>query len=606
MSVDKLASSPHFHPIPLIVRNSLQWISNSTLQSNPPFTPKGPSFWATNLIKSYFDKGLTREACNLFNEIPERDVVTWTAMIVGFTSCNHYPQAWTMFSEMLRSEVQPNAFTMSSVLKACKGMKALSCGALAHSLATKLGIDRSVYVQNALLDMYAASCATMDDALSVFNDIPLKTAVSWTTLIAGLTHRGDGYSGLLAFRKMLLEDVGPNSFSFSIAARACASISSYSCGKQIHAAVTKYGLHCDAPVMNSILDMYCRCNYLCDAKRCFDELTEKNLITWNTLIAGYERSDSSESLSLFFQMGSEGYKPNCFTFTSITAACANLAVLSCGQQVHGGIVRRGFDKNVALINSLIDMYAKCGSINDSHKLFCDMPGRDLVSWTTMMIGYGTHGYGKEAVKLFDEMVQSGIQPDRIVFMGVLSGCSHAGLVDRGLKYFRSMLEDYNINPDQEIYRCVVDLLGRAGRVEEAFQLVENMPFEPDESVWGALLGACKACKLSNLGNLAAQRVLGTRPNMAGTYLLLSNIYAAEGKWGEFAKMRKLMKGMDKKKEVGKSWIEIRNEVYSFVVGAKMGPHIEWVHKVIDVLIWHMKDDGDVADLNYIVDYLEGT
>ncbi|KAL0558271.1 hypothetical protein IC582_002826 [Cucumis melo] len=527
MSVDKLASSPHFHPIPLIVRNSLQWISNSTLQSNPPFTPKGPSFWATNLIKSYFDKGLTREACNLFNEIPERDVVTWTAMIVGFTSCNHYPQAWTMFSEMLRSEVQPNAFTMSSVLKACKGMKALSCGALAHSLATKLG----------------------------------------------LTHRGDGYSGLLAFRKMLLEDVGPNSFSFSIAARACASISSYSCGKQIHAAVTKYGLHCDAPVMNSILDMYCRCNYLCDAKRCFDELTEKNLITWNTLIAGYERSDS---------------------------------ILSCGQQVHGGIVRRGFDKNVALINSLIDMYAKCGSINDSHKLFCDMPGRDLVSWTTMMIGYGTHGYGKEAVKLFDEMVQSGIQPDRIVFMGVLSGCSHAGLVDRGLKYFRSMLEDYNINPDQEIYRCVVDLLGRAGRVEEAFQLVENMPFEPDESVWGALLGACKACKLSNLGNLAAQRVLGTRPNMAGTYLLLSNIYAAEGKWGEFAKMRKLMKGMDKKKEVGKSWIEIRNEVYSFVVGAKMGPHIEWVHKVIDVLIWHMKDDGDVADLNYIVDYLEGT
>ncbi|XP_038879405.1 putative pentatricopeptide repeat-containing protein At1g56570 isoform X2 [Benincasa hispida] len=572
MSVNKLASSTHFHPIPLMVRNSLQWISNSTLQSNLSFTPKGPSIWATNLIKSYFEKGLTKEACNLFDEMPERDVVAWTAMIVGFTSCNHYPQAWSVFCEMLRSEIQPNAFTMSSVLKACKGMKALSCGALAHSLVIKNGIDRSMYVQNALLDMYAASCATMDDALTVFNDIPLKTAVSWTTLIAGLTHRVDGYSGLQAFRQMLLEDVEPNSFSFSIAVRACASI---------------------------------RCNYLCDAKRCFCEMTHKNLITWNTLIAGYERSDSSESLSLFLQMGSEGYEPNCFTFTSITAACANLAVLSCGQQVHSGIVRRGFDKNVALINALIDMYAKCGNINDSHKLFCDMPERDLVSWTTMMIGYGAHGYGKEAVKLFDEMVQSGIQPDRIVFMAVLSGCSHAGLLDKGLGYFRSMLEVYNLNPDQEIYGCVVDLLGRAGRVEEAFQLVESMPFEPDESVWGALLGACKAYELSNLGNLAAQRVLDTKPNMAGTYLLLSNIYAAEGKWGEFAKMRKLMKGMVNRKEAGKSWIEIRNEVYSFVVGDKTGPHIEWVHKVIELLIWHMKD-GDVTDLDYIVEYLEGT
>lgn len=393
------------------------------------------------------------------------------------------------------------------------------------------------------------------------------------------------------------DNVEPNSFSFSIAVRACASIGSYAYGKQIHAAVTKYGLHSDIPVLNSILDMYCRCNCLCDAKRCFGEMTERNLITWNTLIAGYERSDSSESLSLFSQMGSEGYEPNCFTFTSITAACANLAVLGCGQQVHGGIIRRGFDNSVALVNALIDMYAKCGNINDSHKLFCDMPRRDLVSWTTMMIGYGSHGYGKEVIKLFDEMVRSGIQPDRIVFMAVLSACSHAGLVNKGLSYFRSMVEDYNLNPDHEIYGCVVDLLGRAGRVEEAFQLVESMPFEPDESVWGALLGACKAYELSNLGKLAAQRVLDTRPNMAGTYLLLSNIYAAEGKWGEFAKMRKLMKGMDNKKEVGKSWIEIRNEVYSFVVGDKMGPHIECVHKVLKLLIWHMKDDGDVTDLD---------
>lgn len=357
-------------------------------------------------------------------------------------------------------------------------------------------------------------------------------------------------------------------------------------------------------VMNAVLDMYCRYACLSEANQCFLEMTEKNLITWNTLIAGYQRMDSSECLHLFSQMESQGFRPNCFTFSNVTAGCANLALLACGQQVHGGIFRRGFNQNLEVANALIDMYAKCGNIADSRKVFNEMSDKNLVSWTSMMIGYGANGFGKEAVELFDEMVRSGIRPDQIVFMAVLSACSHAGLVDEGLKYFKSMMSTYNVSPDQEIYGCVVDLLGRAGRVEEACELIENMPFRPTESVWGALLGACKAHKLPHLGKLAALKVLDLRPNTVEAYVMLSNIYAAEGKWGEFAKMRKLIKGMGNKKEVGRSWIEVRNQVYSFVVGDKKGSHTKWVYAVSELLILHMKEIKYVHNLDCLIYDLE--
>ena len=368
------------------------------------------------------------------------------------------------------------------------------------------------------------------------------------------------------------EEAELNPFSFSIFIRARTSIGSYTLGKLIHAAVISHGFETNLPVMNSILDMYCSCGDLLEANQYFHEMNEKDLITWNTLITGYEKLDSTESLRIFSQIESEGFSPNCFTFTSVTAACANLALLNCRQQVHGGIVRRGLDGNLALANAPIDMYGKCGSISDSRKVFSEITCRDLVSRTTMMIGYGAHGYGKEAVEFFDEMIRSGIRPDKIVYMAVLSACSHAGLVDEGLRYFKLLVGDYNITPKQEIYGCVVDLLGQARRVEEANELIESMPFRPDESVWGALLGAYRAHKLPNLGKLAARRILDLRPNMVGTYVMLSNIYAAEGKWGEYANMRKLMRGMGSKKEAGRSWIEVRDQVYSFVVGEKMGSH----------------------------------
>lgn len=373
----------------------------------------------------------------------------------------------------------------------------------------------------------------------------------------------------------------------TIAVKASASIDSVTTGKQIHSSVVKRGFHSNLPVMNSILDLYCRCGYLTEAKRYFHEMVDRDLITWNTLISELERSDSSEALLMFQRFESQqGFVPNCYTFTSLVAACANIAALNCGQQLHGRIYRRGFNKNVELANALIDMYAKCGDVPDSERVFAEIADRrNLVSWTSMMIGYGSHGYGAEAVELFDEMVSVGIRPDRIVFMAVLSACRHAGLVERGLKYFNAMESEYGIEPDRDIYNCVVDLLGRAGRIGEAYELVETMPFKPDESTWGAILGACKAHKHTGLiSRLAASRVMELKPRMMGTYVMLSYIYAAERKWGDYARVRKMMRMMGNKKEAGVSWILVENQVCSFAVSDKACPCAVSVYSVLGLVI----------------------
>ncbi|KAL7119935.1 hypothetical protein ACP275_02G092200 [Erythranthe tilingii] len=601
----------HLHNINPRTHSSLRYHTNSSTLFAPPFLPKPPSVLATTVIKSYFEMGLVKEARILFDEMPDRDVVAWSAMISGYTSCNSHANAWRMFQEFLRdgAGVQPNEYTFSSVLKACKNMASLSCGALVHGLALKHGVLGKIYVENALMDMYGTCCDGMERACAVFEEIRVKNSVSWTTLIAGYTHLGDGNGGLKVFRQMLVEEAELNPYNVSIAIKACASIGSQAYGKQIHATVFKRGFETSIPVMNSILDMYCRCIGLVEAYRCFKGMKERDIITWNTMIAGYEKSDPHESLKLYSVLEfEEGLNPNCFTFTSMIAAVANMAVLGIGEQFHGGVLRRGLENDTGVANALIDMYAKCGNVINSCKIFDEMEAKNVVSWTSMMVGYGSHGLGKEAVELFDKMVQSGVKPDRVVFVAVLNACSHTGLVDEGLKYFESMVKNYDITPDQEIYGCVVDLLGRAGRVKEAYELIESMPFMPDEFVWGAFLGACKAHKLSELGKLAASRVLDLRSSVAGTYLALSNIYAADGKWGDFARIRKLLRGMGSKREAGRSWIEVRTRVYSFVAGDKLGLHIEVVYETVDVLSLHMREVGFInLDLDcLILDLEDGT
>ncbi|RZC88273.1 hypothetical protein C5167_016094 [Papaver somniferum] len=605
MNIRKLLPSSHqYHQIISLVKFTTKSMTNPrTLQIKQQVL-------STNLIISYGRKGLLRQARTLFDEMPDSDVVSWTAMINAYASCYEYIQAWLVFIEMIKEGINPNGYTVSSILKVCRELECCYRGRMVHGLAIKCSIDGCMYVENVLLDMYATCSHNMNYACMVFQGIKVENVVGWTTMIARFTDRGDGLTGLRIFQQMLKqEEVELSPYSCSIAIRACASVKMKKLGKQMHAAVVKYGFSSSLPVGNSLVDMYCKCNCLSEAYTHFLDMRARDLITWNTLIAGYERCGSLRSLHLFPQMVSQGLNPNCFTFTTAAAACANLASWNCGQQIHGGILQRGLETNIALANALIDMYAKCGNLKDSCRVFTEMPRRNLISWTSMMNGYGSHGYANEAIGLFDKMVKSGVKPDQVVFLGILSACSHSGLVDEGLKYFKSMVTDYSIKPNQEIYGCVVDLLGRAGRVKEAYQLIRKMPFKPDESVWGALLGACKAHGTSYLGGLAGKKILDLRPNGTETYVLLSNIYAADGNWEEFAKMRKLMRGMGmNKKEAARSWIEVRNQVYSFFVGDKMScEDIELVYAELESLAQHMNGSCEVSMEDHLLyDMQDGT
>lgn len=374
-------------------------------------------------------------------------------------------------------------------------------------------------------------------------------------------------------------------FTCSIALHACVSIANLCVGQQLHLLSTKKALSANLAVANALIHLYCNCARLLDARRLFDEIPEKNLVTWNTLIAGYSQCNPLMALQLFPDMN---LQPNCFTLTSITSACAGLAALRVGKQVHGAVLRRNYGEDLQLSNALVDMYSKCGCIADAKRMFNRMGCKDKLSWTSMIVGYGMNGYGNEAIQLFSSMIHAGVRPDHVVFLALISACSHAGLVDEGWNFFRSMTAEYKMQPKKEVYGCVINLLARAGRLREAFDLIDGMPFAPDESIWGALLGACKMHKNVKLGRLVARKIIEINPDGAKAYVLLANIYAAGSKWDEYAVTRRLLRGIGSRKEAGMSWIDVNDMMYSFNIADSQ---VSLPDEVLQILARHMHDAG---------------
>jgi pentatricopeptide repeat protein len=301
----------------------------------------------------------------------------------------------------------------------------------------------------------------------------------------------------------------------------------------------------------------------------FKKIPERTVASWNAIIAGFSQNGhGEEALRLFQQMQLADVSLDSKTFASILPACANLAALEQGMEIHENIIRSGFESDVTVMNALIDMYGKCGNIKKAHHLFGKMHQQNVVSWTTIIAVYAMHGCGKEAIKLFEQMKLSGMNPNHITFVNILSACSHAGLVDEGYRYFRSMSEDYHITPAMEHYRCMVDLLGRAGCLDEAHNFINKMPIKPDASLWSCLFSACKIHNNTELGERIAEYILDFDPENTAPYVLLSNIYAMAGRWDDIEKVRKMMKDRGIQKAPGCSWIEINKQVHAFLMGDK--------------------------------------
>eukprot|EP01018_Ginkgo_biloba_P023526 Gb_26260 [translate_table: standard] len=556
------------------------------------------------LIALYAKCGSIEIARKVFDKMSERDVVSWTGIIAGYAQNGHAREALDLFQEMQLNGMKPNAITVVSVLPSCARLADLQLGKEIHHQSIRSGFDSDVFVGNALMAMYA-ECRSIEIARQVFEKIPQRDLVSWNTIIGALAFNGCGDEALQLFRKMQLLGLKPDSITIASVLPACAQLKSLKQGKEIHNYVLHRGLESDVFVGSALIDMYAKCASVEFARQAFDKLSQKNVVSWNSIITGYVQNDlANEALKLFQQMQQGGVKSDLATITSVLPACAHLAALQQGKEIHSYIIRNGLESDILVGSALIDMYAKCGITELACETFNKMSRRDVVSWTVMIAGYGIHGHGEDALALFKQMQEADLKPDKITFVAVLSACSHAGLVTEGWQYFNSMSQDYHITPCVEHYACMVDLLGRSGHLDEAQNFIKNMPVEPNAGVWGALLGACRVHLNIELGESVAERLLELEPRNAGNYVLLSNIYAAAGRWDDVAKVRTMMKDRGLKKMPGCSWIDVKNRVHTFVVGDTSHPQSEEIYKMLETLKGKMEAAGYVPDTNFVLHDVE--
>eukprot|EP01018_Ginkgo_biloba_P006883 Gb_03551 [translate_table: standard] len=564
-------------------------------------------FLRTKLLKMYLVCGSLDDARLVFDETSEqeRSSFMWNAMIRGYVRngfCEE--EALTLYHQMILSGIQQDIYTFSNVLKACGGLSDLEQGKEIHTSIIRSGYESDVLVGTALLDMYSR-CGSIDDARKVFDITSERNVVTWTAMIYGFSHSGLSKEALECFRQMQIEGCRANSVTLCSVLPACGMLEALQQGKEIHGFVIRNGYDSYVFVGSALVDMYSKCSRLQVARQVFGKMPERNVVAWSTMIAGHTNNGhANEALEIFRQMERDGVKPNPVTMANVLPACGDLAVLQQGKEIHAYIIRSEFESNAFACSALIDMYAKCGSVEVARQVFDKMFVKDVVTWTAMIAGYGINGYGENALTLFRQMQQTNLKPNHVTFLAVLSACSHAGLVAEGMQYFDSMSRNYHMIPRVEHYSCVVDLLGRAGQLKEAYNFIQSMPLEPDAGVWGALLGACRIHCNIEIGEHAAKRLLELEPTNAGNPVLLSNIYAAAGQWNDVAKVRAMMKDRGLKTRHGYSWIEVKNRVHTFIVGDKSHPQSNEIYAMLESLTRQMKAAGYMPNTNFVLHNVE--
>ncbi|KAM0871125.1 hypothetical protein ACQ4PT_039590 [Festuca glaucescens] len=488
----------------------------------------------TTIVVGYVRKGDVHAARSAFEEVDGEFDVVWNAMISGYVQSGMCAEAFELFRKMVSKRIAPDEFTFTSVLSACANGGFFLHGKSVHGQFIRLQPDfvpeAALPVSNALVTLYSKS-GKISVAAKILDSMSLKDVVSWNTILSGYIESG-------------------------------------------------------------CLD---------NAARVFKEMPYKSELSWMVMVSGYVHGGFAEdALKLFNQMRSEDVKPCDYTYAGAVAACGELGALKHGKQLHAHIVQCGFEASNSAGNALLTMYARCGAVKDARLVFLVMPNVDSVSWNAMISALGQHGHGTEALELFDKMVARGIYPDQISFLTILTACNHAGLVEEGFHYFESMKKDFSISPGEDHYARLIDLLGRAGRIGEARDLIKTMPFEPTPAIWEAILSGCRTSGDMDLGAYAADQLFEMIPQHDGTYILLSNTYSAAGRWVDAARVRKLMRDRGVKKEPGCSWIEVGNKVHVFLVGDTKHPEAHEVYKFLEMVGAKMRKLGYVPDTKFVL------
>lgn len=550
-----------------------------------------------SLINMYSKSGMLRDARAIFDSMENKDSVSWNSMITGQVTNGQYLEALEIFHHMRLAGVELTQMTFISIIKSCASLKELGFVRQLHCRTLKGGHSTDQSIITSLMVAYL-KCKEMDDAFDLLSLMHGgQNVVSWTAMINGYLQNGSTELAVNLFSQMRREGVKPNHFTYSTILKVQHAVSI----SQIHAEVIKVNYEKSSSVGTALLDAYVKIGNINDAVKVFELVEAKDIIAWSAMIAGYAQTgETEEAVKIFLQLTKEGIKPNEFTFSSIINTCASSAAsVEQGKQFHAYAIKMRLNNALCVSSALVTMYAKRGNIESAHEVFKRQGERDLVSWNSMISGYAQHGHAKKALEVFEKMQNQNLEVDAITFIGVISACTHAGLVDEGQSYFNMMVNDHCINPTMEHYSCMVDLYSRAGLLGKAMDIINGMPFPPCATVWRTLLAACRVHRNIELGKLAAEKLILLQPQHSAAYVLLSNIYAAAGKWQERATVRKLMDKRRVKKEAGYSWIEVKNKTYSFLAGDMSHPLSDCIYSKLADLNTRLKDAGYHPDTNYV-------
>nr|XP_017245179.1 PREDICTED: pentatricopeptide repeat-containing protein At2g17210 isoform X2 [Daucus carota subsp. sativus] len=522
-----------------------------------------------SLLRFYVVDHGVKVARLLFDEMSDRDVVSWSVMIGGYAQNGESQVALGLFREMVwESQNDVDAQIMVSVLQACISLRNFRVGSLYHGFVLCKGLNFDLFVGNSLIDMYS-KYGDLDSALEVFREMPQRNLVSWNSMLSGFVHNKKYVEAISLFCSMSEEDIQVDEVTVVNLLQICKHLlDPYYC-QSIHCAVIRRGYELNKLVANSLIDVYSKCNLITHAWLLFSLVKDQDTVTWSTMIAGFTHCGlPEEAIAVFKEMNFVRATPNTITMVNLMEACSSSGELNISKWAHAVAIRRCLASEVVVGTAILDMYAKCGAIDTSRKVFNQISQKNIVTWSAMIAAYGMNGLAHNSLTLFQEMKSQGLKPNEVTTLSILSACSHGGLVEEGISLFRELVQDHDIDLRLEHYSCMVDLLGRSGRLDRAVDLMETMSdtLEPGASAWGAMLSACRRYGNSELGIQAVSQVLKLEPSNSSAYILASNMFAAKGLWNDSARMRLLVKEKGVKVEAGYSLIHVKSKAEKFVAG----------------------------------------
>ncbi|PQQ19200.1 pentatricopeptide repeat-containing protein [Prunus yedoensis var. nudiflora] len=512
----------------------------------------GEVFVGNALISMYSRWRRLIEARSVFDEMKNKDLVSWNAILSGYSQeGNHGLEAIFVFIEMVREGMGLDHVSFTSAVSACGHEMNLELGKQIHSLTIKSGYGSHVSVCNVLVSTYS-KCEFTQDAKLVFQCMNDRNVVSWTTMISI-----DEEDAISLFNEMRLDAVYPNDVTFVGLIHAISARKLVEEGEMIHGFCIKTGFLSKHNVFNSLITMYAKSESMHDSIKVFEELNCREIISWNALISGYAQNGLCQDALKTFLVATMESKPNNYTFGSVLSAIGDAHDISLkyGQRCHSSLIKLGLVTDPIIAGALLDMYAKRGSICESKRVFSETPHKSQFAWTAIISAYAGHGDYDSVIELFKEMEREGVRPDSVTFLSVLTACSRKGMVEMGRHLFHSMVKDYHIEPSPQHYSSMVDMLGRAGKLEEAKELMSRIPGQPGFSLLQSLLGACRIHGNVEMAERVADTLMRLEPTESGSFVLMSNLYAEKGDWEMVAKVRKGMRDKGVRKEVGYSWVD---------------------------------------------------